>query len=171
MGTDLELIKRLEEEIGDELVERRPNEIMHCLNVGFALNADGEVTGLNLNDFEFSSPPESINKLRKLERLSMIYSQINDLSFLRHLTNLSWLDLRHNNIRQIPDFLLELGLTINLAAESNNEPGIFLYDNPLEEEITNNKIQKEKIQIKKRNKEKKKEKQEPKAANKSDKAG
>lgn len=71
-----------------------------------------EVIYLNLYDRGLSALPENLEMYVNLRELNLKNNRITDLdeSTLRELKNLKFLNLHNNPVRQLPDWLGELGL-------------------------------------------------------------
>ena len=102
MSTDLELIDRLQNEIGIKLAKLEFEEIMPELTRGFSVDEKGNVTGLNLynivSNFDYST---WISKFKNLRKLNLLNNQLPDISFLKELTHLTELSLTGNQITDI----------------------------------------------------------------------
>jgi GTPase SAR1 and related small G proteins len=88
----------------------------------------------NGKDNTLSSIPKKISNLKKLINLIIgdIHGpgwKISDISFLSGFTQLQFLDLRNNQIKEIPEFIFNLNLKINLEQRGR---GLCLYSNPIE---------------------------------------
>jgi internalin A len=76
--------------------------------------------------------PATLPKFQQLEKLVLAENQVNDISSLKELKNLKYLDLRYNRITHMHAEFLDLELDINWEQKWDSEKGIFLYGNPLE---------------------------------------
>ena len=120
MSTDLELIEQLKKETGRNLNfgKRDVKDIMPSKINGYSVDANGNVTGLNLRGIKLVPFPVSISKLKNLRHLNLLGTQISDIAFLGGLTNLRQLSLTSNKITDISPLrdlvgLKELYLTSN----------------------------------------------------------
>ncbi len=96
--TDLERIKELEKEIGQELKEMDYEKIMEEDEEnegGYALDEHNNMVGLNL-DAASGGFPKSLSLFRHLKKLRMHANFVTDVSGLAGLVNLSELDLGYN---------------------------------------------------------------------------
>jgi small GTP-binding protein len=132
MPSDMELIKQLEKEIGRKLEERKFEEIGNYRNHGYAIGENGEVVGLNLDKIGLKPVPVSLSKFHHLKILRLYDTNLTDISFLQGLSNLKKLDLISNQIKELPEALVELGLEIDVDDEFPFGQKIYLYNNPLE---------------------------------------
>ncbi|MGD2090641.1 MAG: leucine-rich repeat domain-containing protein [Candidatus Aminicenantes bacterium] len=132
MTSDRELIKQLEKEIGRELYEREFENIHNFGERGFAIGENGEVVGLNLDEIELDPVPASLSKFHHLKKLSLLSTGITDISFLQGLSNLTYLYLMNNQIKELPEALVELGLEIDVDDNNGWDEQIYLANNPLE---------------------------------------
>ncbi|MEY3787276.1 MAG: hypothetical protein RLZ75_1483, partial [Pseudomonadota bacterium] len=78
----------------------------------------------------------ALNELKNLNTLHLGSNKITDITALKELKSLIRLDLSFNQIRELPAWILDLGLDLNLEIKLNwsvqGEKGIFLGNNPLE---------------------------------------
>jgi small GTP-binding protein len=117
--SDLDLIKQLEKEIGRELEKRDFEKITSYMQRGYAINKNGNVIGLNLNDIKLVPLPASLSKLRHLKKLRLRNTRTKDIYFLQGLSNLTDLNLMDNQIKDISSLQGLSNLTdLNL---SNNQ--------------------------------------------------
>ena len=154
MTSTTELIKTLENEIGERLKKIDLEKIDKELENGFAVDEKGDVIGLNLDAIELVSFPISLSKFHNLNKLNSNHNQLSDISALQNLPNLSslslggnqitdisvlkklkhlkFLDLRENKIHELPGFITQMEMEIDI--DSNNKKGqiILLHGNPLE---------------------------------------
>jgi len=72
-----------------------------------------------------------LGQLSNLTLLALGGNQLTDISVLGQLTNLTELDLRNNKIKELPEWITELGMEI-YCDHNYYEKGINLYDNLLE---------------------------------------
>jgi hypothetical protein len=70
-----------------------------------------------------------------LEILNLSNNKIKDMDFLKKLTKLRIIDLRFNKIEKIPSWVFQLGKNIYWKREDEEQEGIFLEGNPLEDRI------------------------------------
>ncbi len=120
MANDLELIKQLEKEIGEELEKRPSEEIPRSAAKGFYADEKGEVTGVYLDNVKLDPLPVSLLKFRHLKALSLYSTQIKDISFLQSMSHLTALDLSSNQLTDI-SFLQGLSNLTSLALGGNEE--------------------------------------------------
>ncbi|MCX7096815.1 MAG: GTP-binding protein [Methylococcales bacterium] len=108
--SDLDVIKKIENLIGEPLTPGpADSDITYWDQQNtFLLNSQQQVTGLNIRS-----------------------NGISDISVLEALTNLTRLDLSHNQISELPECLVNLNIPI--LWKNNYRNGIFLENNPLEE--------------------------------------
>ena len=84
---------------------------------------------LELGMNNISKIPESINKLKQIETISLVNNYIKILPpEIADLLTLKELDLSGNLLEFLPAFILKLGLQVNFDA---NEDGILLQNNPI----------------------------------------
>jgi small GTP-binding protein len=101
MPTDLELIKKLEREIGRNLDKREFQNIEMYSQQGFAINDNENVIGLNLDEIRLAPLPVTLSKFQNLEKLRLYRTEIRDISFIQDFGHLTSLDLRDNKITNI----------------------------------------------------------------------
>jgi hypothetical protein len=101
MPSDLDLIEQLEQEIKIELIRREFEEISISNNVGFSIDENSTVTGLNLDNTNSVPLPPTLRKFQNLKRLHLENCGINDTCFLKDLSNLASLYLNNNDIKDI----------------------------------------------------------------------
>ncbi len=101
MTNDSDLIKQLEKETGRKLERRKFDEIMRYKNIGFSMDAPGNVTGLNLDRIKLEPFPAVLSKFRHLEKLRLVDCGLTDISFLQGLSKSTHLYLGHNQITDI----------------------------------------------------------------------
>jgi GTPase SAR1 family protein len=107
--SDLDVIKEIEKIIGKELKPCPPDAgIMNLRQKAcYLLNEQQQVTGLNLID-----------------------CNLTNCDFLKALPNLTRLDLSHNQISELPNWLLDFNIPIKLRYDDKNV--IYIQDNPIE---------------------------------------
>ncbi len=149
MANDLEIIKRLEKEIGEGLKKVDFDEIGRRSGT-YAVDEENRVVGLNLNRKGLWEIPHEILKLshlivldlwgnkivnispikelRSLQQLYLSWNQISDISFLKDLSNLTRLDLTENKIKKLPAEIVDLKMEIKWEGYS----GLILEGNPLQ---------------------------------------
>ncbi|MFC2146554.1 COR domain-containing protein [Acidobacteriota bacterium] len=95
---DLEVIKKIEKQIGRKLEQLYPEHIYekNC----YSINENGDVIGLNLMDIELSNI-SPLKELTQLTALDLGDNKITDISPLKELTQLTTLDLGDNQITDI----------------------------------------------------------------------
>ena len=81
------------------------------------------LSGNQITDISF------LQELNQLHSLYLSNNQITDISFLQGLNQLHTLNLSYNNLKEIPEFIFQLGMEINMNEYSNN--GLCLYNNPI----------------------------------------
>ncbi len=94
---DLEVIRRLEKNLGEKLVEKTGKKLMSDLENGYSLDAGGRVVGLNLDlgkDVDLSL----LRDLPFLSALSLRECSLVDVSPLGALTSLTELNLEMNQV-------------------------------------------------------------------------
>ncbi|MCP4157140.1 MAG: leucine-rich repeat domain-containing protein, partial [bacterium] len=129
MTNDLEIIKRLEKNIGKKFKKAVINAIRYYHKSGYyAVNEENRVIGLNLSQTNLTKGPEELKALPGLVSLNLYDNQICDISFLKDLANLTKLYLHNNQIRQLPRWVLDWDMGISWGKNS----GIVLKGNPLE---------------------------------------
>jgi Leucine-rich repeat (LRR) protein len=101
MSNDLDLIAQLEKEIGVKLKKLELGEIEKETTNGFAVNENGDVIGLNLDDLKSESLPKIFPKFQHLKCFSLVGTEIKDYSILQSLSNLIYLNLRDNSLTDI----------------------------------------------------------------------
>jgi len=153
MSDDLKLIEQLEKETGITLKRVSLEVIGNSAVTGFAVDDDGRVRGLAIWSKELLRLPAPLSKFQRLEKLALPYNQISDISCLKELKGLTYLDLRINQISDIsslkelknlkklylwdnkithmPAEFLDLGLEIKWNYDGKDD-GIYLEGNPLE---------------------------------------
>ncbi|MGD2086001.1 MAG: COR domain-containing protein [Candidatus Aminicenantes bacterium] len=99
MASDLELIKKLEKEIGKELIQLEFENIWLHKNNGIFIDKSEYVKGLNLDGIPSVTFP--LSEFQHLETLSLYNTGITDYSFLQSLRILTHLDLSNNQIADI----------------------------------------------------------------------
>jgi internalin A len=112
MENDLELIKQLEEKLGKNLKEIPHARIGTSLDNSYAVDDNGNVTGLNLlgtETMELSSI--AIEKFNHLTHLSLDSNKLSNISFLEKITQLKRLDLENNQISDISPIVNLTNLT------------------------------------------------------------
>ena len=90
-----------------------------------------ELTELNLSGNLLTSVPAELGELTKLEALDLVNNELRDVSGLMGLRKVRHLDLRHNQISELPRGIVDLGIEIRWESEGSVE-GVFLAGNPLE---------------------------------------
>ena len=128
MTKDLEIIKKIEAQIGLKLVLLAEFDLSKVKR-GYLLDKKDQIVGLQLDEVEI----QDYSFLAELEKLTQLYlyaNKISDISFLKDLTGLTQLDLRYNKISKLPASILELDLQIKW--ENDFLGGIYLEDNALE---------------------------------------
>ncbi len=145
---DLKVIKRLEKQIGMELIQKDHNGCWP--DRGYTIDENGNVFGLNLYHTEISCLKEfthltvlslydnqisDISPLKELTNLSVLRlcdNKISDISAinLKELTHLTTLDLRNNKISHLPREIVDLNMEILWYDDFSDV--ISLYGNPLE---------------------------------------
>ncbi|KPA12970.1 leucine-rich repeat-containing protein [Candidatus Magnetomorum sp. HK-1] len=78
-----------------------------------------------------------LKELKNLTHIELSSNQISDLSPLKELKNLTQINLIDNNIKKLPKEILDLNLKVKwsraiYSSNGDRVPGIFLFDNPLE---------------------------------------
>ncbi|MCP5052337.1 MAG: leucine-rich repeat domain-containing protein [bacterium] len=96
-----QMIGQLEEEIGEKLELLDLEEIEGSLKRGFALDSDGNVTGLNLDKLHLKKLPHSLFSFDHLQSLSLFGNQLTDLSPFLVLTRLTRLAVGENKLTRI----------------------------------------------------------------------
>ncbi|HLP45294.1 MAG TPA: TIR domain-containing protein [Candidatus Deferrimicrobium sp.] len=115
---DLTLIEQLQKETGITL-KRVPLEGIGSYKVnGFAADDDGAVRGLAICDKKLLRLPALLSKFQRLEKLVLMLNQISDISSLKELKGLTYLNLYENQISDISSIKELKGLT-NLDLTSN----------------------------------------------------
>ncbi len=104
MQTDLEIIRELEKEIGQEIKEVKDLDIMKLSTYpAYQLDSQNHVVRLADDAVDFKKIPKAIFKLRNLERLSIYRNKLNALpSEIGRLTNLKMLYLFENHLHALP---------------------------------------------------------------------
>ena len=100
MNKDLEIIKAIERAYG---VKLKQLDSVDPINVGYSLNADGQVIALSLSYCEITDVAP-LTKLTQLTELYLIDNQIIDVAPLANLTQLNNLDLTLNQIIDVAPF-------------------------------------------------------------------
>ena len=167
MSDDLKLIEQLEKETGIKLkrvpledIGRDPDigfpvtgPVTGFAVTGFAADDNGWVRGLAIYEKKLHHLPALLSKFQRLEKLVIVGTQISDISSIKELIGLWYLNLFNNQISDIPSLkelkslkylnlqsnkithmpveFLDLGLEIKLGHLGKDE-GIFLDGNPLE---------------------------------------
>ncbi len=150
MSNDLEIIAKLEQEIGHKLPSSRMHEELSwpekggesagvsyeafCSQYswGYFIDDRQEVVGLSLCGAELGVIPSLVFRLKNLRRLNLA---TNDLTAfpngIPELSELEYLQLYGNKLTQLPKWILDLGLDFaDIVFEGM--PGIDLHGNPLE---------------------------------------
>lgn len=99
--SDLELIKRLEKEVGFTLEMQEFEKIHEFNRRGFAVDKNNQIIGLNLDEIKLDSVPTSLPSFRHLKNLRLSNTKLKDFSFLKGLSKLTQLTLRKNEITDI----------------------------------------------------------------------
>ena len=128
MSKDLEIIKKIEDQIGLKLVLLEEFDSSN-IKRGYLLDKKDQVVGLQLDEVKIQDY-SFLAELGHLGELWLRVSKISDISFLKDLTGLTQLDLSNNKISKLPASILELDLQIKW--ENDFRGGIILEDNPLE---------------------------------------
>jgi Leucine-rich repeat (LRR) protein len=93
MANDLEIIKRLEKEIGGKLRMVELEKISgYNISGGYAVDIENRVIGLHLGEKKLSKIPQTLLKLSHLNVLNLWNNQIVDISPIKELQNLTHLD-------------------------------------------------------------------------------
>ena len=151
MANDLDIIKRLEKEIGGKLgIVGFENIGGYSISGGYAVDEENRVIGLNLIQKELSKIPRTILKLshlnvlnlwgnkivdispikelQDLTQLDLSGNQISDISVLKDLSNLTRANLEENKIKKLPAEIVDLKMEIKWGGYS----GVTLGGNPLQ---------------------------------------
>lgn len=154
--SDLERIRFIEQTFGFPLKQAQPGEIsrkdFYTRNIwgyslsyvlspsfphkgarSYCLDENNNVSGLAL-DFcpLFLLPPGFLKEFIHLNFLSLRACGTSDVSFLKEIKGLTSLDLRNNQIKEIPPWLAEKGLEIQMEDSIFFGTGINLNGNPIE---------------------------------------
>ena len=104
MFTDLDIIKQLEQEIGQKLEQISLDKVTSWYRKnGYAVDKNNNVIGLNLDKLELCTIPNALINLKNLQRLSLLNNKVDKLpdSFVQ-LQNLSVLILGSNQLKKLP---------------------------------------------------------------------
>ncbi len=145
-------LKQLEKEIGNELEQIALKWIGVDPLTAFAKDDKGHVKGLSIFHLILARVPAILPKFQRLEKLVLVRNQISDISSLKDLKGLTYLNiggnqisdisslkelknlkellLMGNEISQLPAEFLDMGMDIKW--EYDGKDGIFLEGNPLE---------------------------------------
>lgn len=74
----------------------------------------------------------ALQHLPRLARLDLSHNRIVTINSLQYLKELKHLDLRHNKITQLPSFLFDMNLEIDIEREHQQEDKIYLTGNSIE---------------------------------------
>ncbi|MCV6636546.1 leucine-rich repeat domain-containing protein [Candidatus Albibeggiatoa sp. nov. NOAA] len=102
-----EILIQLEQEIGKTLKQVNLNQIgRKDLQGGYAVDKQGRVVGLNLNETQLASIPDTVFSLKYLQKLSLVKNQLQELpDTFTQLHNLVYLDVRYNELQDLPTSL------------------------------------------------------------------
>jgi Leucine-rich repeat (LRR) protein len=93
---------------------------------------------LNLDKNNLEKTPVSlsvISTLQHLIKLSLYKTTLTDIFFLKGLSNLTFLDLKNNKIKELPKFIMqwaERGVPVDMEKVYGVSKKIYLYCNPIE---------------------------------------
>ncbi|MCV6638838.1 hypothetical protein [Candidatus Albibeggiatoa sp. nov. NOAA] len=123
---DLQIIKQLEQEIGQKLAQVKIDEVdIDFINRenGYAVDQNNNVIGLSLSQLKLAQIPNAVLLLKNLQKLSIIGNDIEILpTSFGQLQNLTYLDLSFNQLKKLP---ASFGQLQNLSS-------LFLNKNPLQ---------------------------------------
>jgi hypothetical protein len=145
-------LKQLEKEIGNELEQIPLKRIGEDPLTAFAKDDNGHMKGVSIFHLILSRVPAILSKFQRLEKLVLVRNQISDISSLKELKGITYLNLGgnqisdisslkelknlkilylgSNKISQLPAEFLDMGMEIKW--EYDYKDGIFLEGNPLE---------------------------------------
>jgi len=111
MSDDLKLVEQLQKETGIELERYSLEKIGKITINGFAADDNGRVRGLAIWHQKRLRLPALLSKFQRLEKLVLPSNQISDISGIKELKGLTYLDLTSNQIRDISSLKELKGLT------------------------------------------------------------
>ena len=135
--SELKVIEELEKKIGLTLVQVPVEKIgvsledwcLFGVERGFVVNGNGDVVGLNLHNSEITDL-SILSGLAQLTSLNLRNTGLTDVSVLSGLNRLKTLDLKNNNIKTLPESIVDLGMEINTGRYEYR--GVLLHGNPME---------------------------------------
>ena len=96
-----------------------------------ALQGLTNLTTLYLNGNQLTDI-SALQGLSNLTKLYLNYNQLIDISGLQGLSNLTKLDLQYNKIKELPEWIVDMGMEIDVDSDSKRPDYIHLSSNPLE---------------------------------------
>jgi len=120
MARDLEVIKKLEKDIGRKLRRLKPNETFRALS-GYTCDRNENIVGLYLKSTQIADI-SFLKDLSYLTELDLSYNQISNISVLKGLKKIKQLYLRNNRISDVSALrnltsLTRLDLSNNMISE------------------------------------------------------
>ncbi|MCP4580821.1 MAG: hypothetical protein GY839_04340, partial [candidate division Zixibacteria bacterium] len=104
--SDLDIIKKLEKELGFELPRL---EKIEWNSVGFNTDEQRNLIGISIYDKALKKLPSAIAEMEKLQKLDLRRNQLTALpDTIAELKNLQELDLNNNQLTALPDTIAEL---------------------------------------------------------------